>query len=80
MSVTRTINKVELTYESGQIAYVRVFQTKSLENPDIAQDFITEDSLVRAGPADLTGGEISDLNDLIGNDFMPLANREDPIV
>ena len=80
MAVTRTINKVELTYDSGVIAYVRVFETKSLENPDIPSDFITQDSIVRADPSLLTVGEVNDLNDLIGNDIMPLANREDPIV
>ena len=79
MAVTRVINKVELIYVAGVISYVRVFETKSLENPQIPNDFIVQDSLVRASPAELTPGEINDLNDLLGNDIFPLVNREDPI-
>lgn len=79
MAVTRTINRVELTYESGVITHVRLFETKSLENPDIPSDFIEQEAVVRATVAELTPGEITHLNALMGNEFFPLANREDPI-
>ena len=78
MAVQRTINKVELTYESGVISYVRVFETLVLENPDLPLTYITQERLIRAALSQLLPGESNDLNDLIGNDIMPLANREDP--
>ena len=53
--------------------------TESIENPARPSQIITDENSLRASPAELTPGEISDLNDLMGNDFFPLANRLEPI-
>ncbi len=81
MAVTRKLRKVEIVYDenTGLVSSLTIYQRKSLENPDIAQDFIIEDDFVRVTPADFQGSESNDLNDLSGNDFFPILNREDPI-
>ena len=80
MAVTRTIKRVEITYDAGVVVYVRIVEELSIPNPAVPAQIIRDENVIPVALSEMTGPEISSLNDLIGNDIMPIANRLEPIV